>query len=229
MPNITKYMGRAIPGMSMVQGAWDAGQGVLSLGEALARKFPTPERHQDIDVLMKSLKRMQHNKRWDQGVNADPRALEGTEERLQDLGIDPQLAEILTSRVFEWEYKGKSKKELKKHLEDTVTLYSKDSDEEMDEKLRMNKLVQNDDVLEILQDFSDSATPTKAEKHILKSNLERYLNPTEPEFETIATGKNDEYEWEANEIVHKPIGDRIPARNSIWMSVLDAMKRQEKK
>jgi hypothetical protein len=37
MPNITKYMGKAIPGMSVIQGAWDAGQGVSSLIKGLQR------------------------------------------------------------------------------------------------------------------------------------------------------------------------------------------------
>jgi hypothetical protein len=37
MPNITKYMGRVIPGMSVIQGAWDVGQGVDSLIKGLQR------------------------------------------------------------------------------------------------------------------------------------------------------------------------------------------------
>ena len=200
MPNITKYMGRVIPGMSVIQGAWDVGQGVSSLVEALqkraAKQSGGPMPMEDIGNWLQKNYTPEESFTIDNKTYKLPAGDKPTHERrsyrTKWSNQDPRFSYIEHPRALGME---------QKILYDEInSLHSQNTRWDFD----VEKMV------EALEELKDSKYKNK--KNRLKKELtDRLKSYTHPNFGDTRLGI-----------------PRAKARDSIWMSVLDAMKRQEK-
>tara|TARA_R100001244_G_C5112893_1_gene121571 strand:+ start:33 stop:662 length:630 start_codon:yes stop_codon:yes gene_type:complete len=209
MPNITKYMGRAIPGMSMVQGAWDAGQGVSSLVEGLqrmaAKQSGGPMPMEDIAKWIHKNNTPQekftlHNKQY--RLPRDDTAHQRMSYSTKWSNQDPQFDYIENPRAL-----GAEEKSM---YDDVIDFHSQSTRWEFD----VEKMV------EALKDLKSAKNKNKKNrlKSELRNRLGKYIDPPDRRGEA-REGQRD----------YKKYRGKTKAKDSIWMSVLDAMKRQEKK
>jgi len=181
MPNITKYMGKAIPGMNVIKGAWDAGQGVDSLVKALQR---LAAKQSGGPVPMKDIED------WYQRTQAG-----GSEARSE--GSRYQTSDL---------HMGFKEKPMSQDILDLLT----------------ENTGWNDDIaimvraLQELKEYQKKREKRPAwgkrnyefSKDVIKHKLKEYIDTPKH----LSTSK----------VKHK-----AKARDSIWMSVLDAMKKRE--
>lgn len=201
MPNITKYMGRAIPGMSVIRGAWDAGQGVSSLVEALQRRAakqsggPVPMK--DIE---KYLGRSKDDLIFTGGTIHKPWGA----RREHELSIPPRYLGAVE----------KAEREEITSFTDQMEWLDKDIEEMVDAIEAMKsvaKIIKESGGRKKMKE--ENARWLEADSPQVQDTLERYLQPYSQDIRRV---------W-------GPKRPRYKARDSIWMSVLDAMKKREKK
>jgi hypothetical protein len=206
MPNITKYMGRAIPGMSVIQGAWDAGQGVSSLVEALQRRAAKqsggPVPMEDIENWLKKNEEQRGFYGTDQ-ITPTHRTREG-----QTTDVDNALVDL--------PYMGFKEKPL---MDDVSEFWqaNKSWDDDVEEMLRAIRRLKKLQPYKRKMGISEMGTRQGATigeekalaRHQLMDKLGQYL--------------------QSQSDLNKGIEHKTKAKDSIWMSVLDAMKKAEKK
>jgi len=172
----------------------------------------------DVKSLVESLKSLKRNKGKKGGTLELLHQKADKEMESYDIDIPVGLWDDMKQATLDYEFNPESPEELGDHLADSYLNdrfegddYSYASDDEIHYALGDMGLLK---VLYKLKKKSFSATDEGA-KLYLQEKLHRYLVPDDPDDIT----QEDEYG-------NPP--KRTPARNSIWMSVLDAMKRQEK-
>ena len=209
MPNITKYMGRAIPGMSVIQGAWDAGQGVSSLVEALqrraAKKSGGPVPMQDIENWLKKNEEQRGFYGPDQ-ITPTHRTREG-----QTTDVDNALVDL--------PYMGFKEKPLM---------------DDVSEFWQANKSW-DDDVSQLLESLQALKREKKLKAEYKKDAGDKWTKADERDWKQMEVMRKHQLQDKLGEYLqsqsdlNKGIEHKTKSKDSIWMSVLDAMKRQEKK
>jgi hypothetical protein len=214
MPNITKYMGKAIPGMNVIKGAWDAGQGVDSLVKALqrlaAKQSGGPVPMEDIEEWMSKNPALPMSIVKDPG-DRDYREIRGGVNRARYLGA-----------------------EAKDPRDDLRRLVSQNKKWDTDVKF----LVQALQELQNIKEESKGKRRGSKYGHYNVGGGKRYFEDLiwdeQGKIDTILEA------YTGGERRHTGTADIEPgsrgttpnvskARDSIWMSVLDAMKKREKK
>ena len=209
MPNITKYMGRAIPGMSVIQGAWDAGQGVSSLVEALQRRAAKqsggPVPMQDIENWLKKNEEQRGFYGPDQ-ITPTHRTREG-----QTTDVDNALVDL--------PYMGFKEKPLM---------------DDVSEFWQANKSW-DDDVSQLLESLQALKREKKLKAEYKKDAGDKWTKADERDWKQMEVMRKHQLQDKLGEYLqsqsdlNKGIEHKTKSKDSIWMSVLDAMKRQEKK
>jgi hypothetical protein len=209
MPNITKYMGRAIPGMSVIQGAWDAGQGVSSLIKGLQRLTakqsggPVP---------------MDEIRRW---MNKNHVSMQSQDSPYND---SRNMHHWSSMRGGEQEYLGGEIQDFylrgdkryvgaveKPTVHDVGSFHRQNKKWDEDIRFLSQQLEALKNAKSREEDFYRPVS--KAHQINLMDKLREYTKPKEKlDDEDEPRGKG-----------------KYKARDSIWMSVLDAMKKAEKK
>ena len=213
-------MGKAIPGMSVIQGAWDAGQGVDSLIKGLqrlaAKQSGGPVPMKDIEEwLHKNTSRYEEHK----GEITDP-------DEVHTIKEYPDIPE----GGIRARYLGPIEKPLT---------------DEVDDFMRQNKKWDTDVkfLVQALQELQNIKEESKGKRR--GSKYGHYnVGGGKPYFEDLIWDEQGKIDtileaYTGGERQHTGFGDIEPgsrgttrnvskSRDSIWMSVLDAMKRQEK-
>jgi hypothetical protein len=222
MPNITKYMGRAIPGMSVIRGAWDAGQGVSSLVEALQRRAAKqsggPVPMEDIgNWLQKNYTPEESftigNKTYKLPAGDKP-THERRSYRTKWSNQDPRFSYIEHPRALGMK---------EKPLMDDVS-----------EFWQANKSW-DDDVSQLLESLQALKREKKLKAEYKKDAGDKWTKADERDWKQMEVMRKHQLQdklgqyLQSQSDLNKGIEHKTKAKDSIWMSVLDAMKRQEKK
>jgi len=224
MPNITKYMGRAIPGMNVIKGAWDAGQGVDSLVKALQR---LAAKQSGGPVPMDEIRRWMRKNYVHRGSEIET----GGPQHSYETRRSPNLNELRPHEFVPKRYLGAVEKDVRAEVGD---FHRQNKKWDTDVKF----LVQALQELQNIKEESKGKRRGSKYGHYNVGGGKRYFEDLiwdeQGKIDTILEA------YTGGERRHTGTADIEPgsrgttpnvskARDSIWMSVLDAMKKREKK